>query len=156
MRGRALVLALLVLCQGARADSVAFQIWPNRNSTDVVTCRIELRSGQIVAIEFKGTGPPPSLIMRWPVRRAEETAVLHVLQALISGDPPSVDPYKLQAPLPPFVMVTWSTQVNGRLMTGLYLQKGLELPPILAGLIDTVLPGGPCEGAISAQAVVPD
>ncbi len=154
MLGRALVLALL-LCRPAQADSIAFQIWPNRNANDVVTCRIELRSGQIVVFEYKGVGPPPSLIMRWPVRKSEETAMLHVLQALISGDLPSIDPYKLQVPMPPFVMVTWSTRVNDRLLTGLYLAKDLDLPPILAGLIDTVLPGGPCESAISAPAAAP-
>lgn len=156
MRGWALVLAVLVLCQAARADSVAFQIWPNRNADDVVTCRIELRAGQIVAIEFKGSGAPPGLIMRWPVRKAEEAAVLHTLQALISGDLPGLDPYKARVPLPPYVMVTWSTTVDDRLLTGLYIQNGLDLPPVLASLIGTVIPGGPCYSEISAPIALPD
>ena len=155
MRGRGLLFALLVLCQGARADSVAFQIWPNRSADDMVACRIELRAGQIVAIETQGSGAPPGLIMRWPVRKDEEAAVLHALQALISGDLPGVDPYKTRMPPPPFVMVTWSSMVNDRLLTGLYLQTGLVLPPILAGLIDTVLPGGACYARISAPAAAP-
>jgi hypothetical protein len=156
MHGRALVLALLMLCSPARGDSIAFQIWPSRNSQDLVTCRIELRGGQIVAIEYRGSGAPPALIMRWPVRRAEEIAILHVLQALISGDLPGVDPYSSRVPLPPYVMVTWSSRVNDRLVTGMYLQKGLDLPPILAGLIDTILPGGPCETETTAPFDAPD
>ena len=155
------MLALILLCpnlsgSAARADSVAFQIWPDRNAENVVTCRIELRAGQIVALEFTGSGAPPGLVMRWPVRKAEEAAVLHTLQALISGDLPTEDPYTSRVPLPPYVMVTWSTKVNDSLLTGLYIQQGLDLPPVLAGLIETVLPGGPCEAETTAPVSAPD
>ena len=86
--------------------------------------------------------------MRWIVRKAEELAVLQALQALVSGDLQGVDIYNSRLPLAPYVTVTWSTRVSDVPTSGLYVQKGLDLPPLLAGLISTVLPGGPCEVAV--------
>jgi len=154
MRGRALLVALLLPAM-ARADALAFQLWPTRYADDMLSCRIELRGGQIVAIEYRGSGPPPPMVMRWPVRQGEELAVLHALQALVSGDLPGVEPYTSRNPPPPYVALVWSTRVDGRLTTGLYLQQGLSLPPVLAGLIETVLPGGPCWSEISGPGAAP-
>jgi hypothetical protein len=156
MRWRAMLVALLLMPGPARADALAFEFWPERNADTSVSCRIELRGGQIIVIEFIGSGMPPRLPLRWPVRQHEEIAILRALQALVSGDLPSSDAYSLRVPPPPYVVVAWSTEVNGAYVSGFYVQPHIDLPPVLAGLIDTVLPGGPCQSAISAPDAVPD
>jgi len=156
MRGWAALLALLLLPEAALPDVVGFEIWPSRNADDVVSCRIELRAGQVVVVEFTGSGMPPKTPLRWPVRKPEEKVILHALQAFVGGDLPSADAYTLRVPPAPYALVSWSTTVNGKYISGFYIQNGTDVPPVLATLIDTILPGGPCEAVISAPAVLPD
>ena len=145
---RAMMFALAVMPDLARADVLTFEISPDHSPDHEVSCRIELHGHEMNVLEVRGAGMPPAHPMRWTVRKAEELAVLRALQALVSGDLAGVDIYNARLPLAPYVTVTWSTRVSGVPTSGLYVQKGLDLPPVLAGLIDTVLPGGPCELAV--------
>jgi hypothetical protein len=149
MGWRACVLSALLLSGAARADVLTFGIFPTANPSASVSCRIELRSGQINVVEVRGVGMPPKAPYRWPVRRAEETAILHALQALISGDLPGVEVYSARTPAAPYVTITWSSKVNGLRVAGLYLQSGNDLPDVMATLIDTVMPGSGCQSGTS-------
>jgi hypothetical protein len=147
MGWRAAVLGLCLLPVAGHCDVLTFGIWPTSNPADSISCRIELKSGQINVVEVHGTGMPPRHPMRWPVRRAEEAAVLSTLLALVSGDLPGVDPYTSRPPNAPYVTVTWSTEVDGVRVNGLYVQTGLDLPATMARLVDTVIPGSGCQSA---------
>ena len=144
---QAAVLSFLLLPQPGYSDVLTFGIWPSSNPASGVSCRIELKSGQINVVEVRGTGMPPKRPLRWPVRRGEEVAVLASLAALISGDLPSVDIYQSRSPPAPYVTVTWSTTVDEMQVSGLYIQSGLALPATLSQLIDTVMPGSGCQTA---------
>ena len=141
--GRALV-ALMLLPQAVFGDVLTFDVWPTHDPDQEVSCRIELKDNQINVLEVLGTGMPPGRPLRWPVRKAEEVAMLRALQALISGDLPGTLAYQSRLPPPPYVTVNWSSRVNDSYVTGDYQQAGLVLPVLLAGVIDTVIPGGPC------------
>jgi hypothetical protein len=147
MTPRAAALALCLLPSAALPDVLTFGIFPTPNPSTSVSCRIELRSGQINVVEVRGTGMPPKRPFRWPVRRSEEMAVLRALQALISGDLTSVEVYSAVSPPAPYVTITWSSQVNGARVDGLYLQSGLDLPPVMSTLIDVIMPGSGCQSA---------
>ena len=145
MGWRGMVLSLCLLPHGALGDVLTFGIFPTSNRAASVSCRIELRAGQINVVEVRGTGMPPKRPFRWPVRRAEEKAVLSALQALISGDLPGADALSTRDPPAPYVTITWSSTVNGQRVGGLYRQAGLELPPVMAQLIDVIMPGSGCQ-----------
>jgi hypothetical protein len=147
MGWRGMVLSLCLLPQEAFGDVLTFGIFPTSNPATSVSCRIELRDGQIIVVEVRGVGMPPRRPFRWPVRRAEEKAVLSALQALISGDLPGVDAYTSRDPPAPYVTINWSSTVNGQRVAGLYIQSGLELPPVMAQLMDVILPGSGCQGS---------
>ena len=147
MGWRAAAAGLCLLPQAALSDVLTFGIFPTSNRSSSVSCRIELRSGQINVVEVRGTGMPPKRPFRWPVRRAEEMAVLRALQALISGDLPGVETYTSVAPPAPYVTITWSSQVNRARVDGLYIQKGLQLPEVMSQLIDITMPGSGCQSA---------
>ena len=146
MRVGVLILTLLCPCP-AMADALSFQFWPDRDPDHAVSCRIGLDHQTLSVIEVLGQ-VKPGRVLRWPQRRGEEAAVLAALQALIAGDLASVDIYTSRLPAPPYVTLNWSAHVNNRPVSGLYVQTGLDLPPVLAALIDTVLPGGPCQSAL--------
>ena len=145
MGWRACVLALGLLPQGALSDVLTFGIFPTSNPASSVSCRIELRAGQINVVEVRRIGMLPDHPFRWPVRRAEEKAVLSALQALISGDLPGVENYTLRQPPAPYVTISWSSTVNGARVSGLYMQAGLTLPPVMARLMDVIIPGSGCQ-----------
>jgi hypothetical protein len=145
MGWRAAALMLCLLPQGALGDVLTLGIYPTSNPGASVSCRIELRSGQINVVEVRGTGMPPKRPFRWPVRQHEEAAMLSALQALISGDLPGVDTYSSRQPAAPYVTITWSSVVNGARVNGLYLQSGLTLPPVLSQLLDVTMPGSGCQ-----------
>lgn len=148
MAWRAVVLSLCLLPQGAVGDVLTFGIFPTSNPAASVSCRIELRAGQINVVEVRGIGMPPKRPFRWPVRRAEEKAILSALQALISGDLPGVDAFATWQPPAPYVTISWSTTVNDERVSGLYIQPGLELPPVMAQVIDVILPGSGCQHGV--------
>lgn len=144
MGWRGVVLSLCLLPQGALSDVLTFGIFPSSDPAASVSCRIELRAGQINVVEVRGVGMPPRSPYRWPVRRAEEVALLRALQALISGDFPGVEAYTSRNPAAPYLTIAWSSQVNGQRLTGLYQQAGITLPEVMATLLDTVMPGSGC------------
>ena len=147
MGWRGLVLSLCLLPQGALGDVLTFGIFPTSNRATSVSCRIEMRDGQINVVEVRGIGMPPRRPYRWPVRRAEERAMLAALQALISGDLPGVDSQTSREPPAPYATINWSSTVNGQRVSGLYIQSGAQLPPVMAQLIDVILPGSGCQGS---------
>ena len=147
MQWRAWVLSLCLLPLAAAADVLTFEIWPSSDPARTLSCRMELTGGQVIVVEVRGTGLPPRHAMRWPVRRGEAAAMGDALAALIAGDLPSVDTYTSRRPPAPLIAVTWSTRVSGAPLSGLYIQSGLDLPPQLARVVDTVMPGSACQGA---------
>ncbi len=144
---RAVLLAAFLAPQAVSADVLTFGIYPTSNPADSVSCRIELKSGQVNVVEVRGAGMPPKSPWRWPVRRPEEKVILSALQALISGDLPGVDRYNARVPPAPYFTVTWSTRVDDVPVSGLYIQEGLDMPDLLSQLIDTVMPGSGCGSA---------
>ena len=145
---RGLVLSLILMSQAASADVLTFEIWPSADPSKSLSCRMELNSGQMIAVEVRGMGMPPRHAMRWPVRRGEAAAMQDAMAALIAGDLPSVEAYTSRRPPAPLITVTWSTRVSTGPLSGLYIQSGLVLPPLLARVVDTVIPGSGCEGAL--------
>lgn len=145
MGWRGIILSLVLMSGGARADVMTFGVFPSSDPAVSVSCRIELRAGQINVVEVRGVGMPPRSPYRWPVRRAEEMAILRALQALISGDLPGVETYTSRTPATPYLTISWSSQVNGQRVTGLYQQSGTALPAVMAALMDTVMPGSGCQ-----------
>ncbi|MEO8241013.1 MAG: hypothetical protein ABI832_01815 [bacterium] len=142
---QACVLSLCLLPEAVLADVLTFAISPTSNPADGVSCRIEVRDGQVIVVEVVGTGMPPHKPLRWPVRRYEQVAVLRALQAFVSGDLASVDAYTSRLPAEPYVTVTWSTELDNAAVNGLYVQSGLVLPAVLAQAIDATMPGSECQ-----------
>lgn len=142
---QACVLSLGLLPQAAHTDVLTFAIAPSSNPASGVSCRIEVKDGHVIVVEVAGSGMPPHRPLRWPVRRAEHLALLRALQAFLSGDLPSVEPYTARLPAAPYVTVMWSTRLNDSPIMGRYIQPGLTLPPVLAQVIDATMPGSACQ-----------
>ena len=147
MGWRALVLSFSLMSQAAAADVLSFDIWPSTDPYKSLVCRIEIRGGQMIVVEVQGTFVPPRHVMRWPVRHGEAAAMAVAMAALIAGDLPSVGGYAAHGPAAPMIAVTWSTKLERGLISGVYTQSGLDLPPELARVVDTVMPGSACQGA---------
>ena len=145
MGWRALVLSSFLLAKVAHADVLTFGFFPSSDPAQSVSCRIELKAGQINVVEVHGAGMPPKSPFRWPVRQVEEQAMLRALQSLISGDLPGVETYTSRTPPAPYMSITWSSVLNGTRVSGLYLQDGTDLPLVMSHLIDTVMPGSGCQ-----------
>lgn len=142
------MLAAAAAAEPARANSITFEIWRGNDPEQVISCVVRWQRGQISAVEVMGPGMPPQRPARWFHGQREQDALTDTLTALVNRDVPSIDPTGSRLPPPPFVTATWMSRVDGGLMTGLYVQQGLDLPDVFDRLIDTVLPGGMCAGAI--------
>ena len=148
MGSRAATAALLLLSTPACANSITFEIWPVADPDQVISCVIRLQRGQIAAVEVKGLGMPPRNPARWFPAMAERDLLFAALTGLVDQTIPSVNPTGSRLPPPPFVTATWMAEVKGGLMTGLYIQQGLDLPAPFDHLIAALLPGGMCDRAI--------
>ena len=149
---RRLITALAVITAlpaPALGNALTFDIWPSTDSTASTSCALRLAGGMIIAVEVQGTGMPAVPPLRWPARPGEVAALMAALQRLVAGDLPSVDIHAARAPAPPYVTVNWMARVNDGMLTGLYIQQGLTLPPALAQVLNTLLPGGPCTLAVT-------
>lgn len=135
---------IIALPAPALGNSLTFDIWPSTDPLASISCAMRLAGGMITAVEVHGTGMPPVPPMRWPARPAEVAVLMAALQALVAGDLPSVEIYSSRLPAPPYVTVNWMARVNDGMLTGLYIQKGLTLPPDLANVLESLTPGGPC------------
>ena len=140
--------ALLLLSTPVGADSITFEIWPVADPDQVISCVIRLQRGQIAAVEVKGLGMPPRHPARWFPASAERDLLATALGGLVDQTIPSINPTGSRLPPPPFVTATWMAEVTGGLMTGLYVQRGLDLPAPFDHLISALLPGGLCDRAI--------
>lgn len=140
-------MSLGLLPQAAPCDVLTFGIFPTPNRSTSISCRIELRAGQVYVVEVRGTGMPPDHPFRWPVRRTEEMAMLQALQSLISGDVSGVDVAALATPRAPYIKIIWASEVNGVQVNGVYFQDGLQLPAVMSQVLNTVMPGSGCEAA---------
>jgi hypothetical protein len=149
MRRLITALAVITLLPApALGNSLTFDIWPSADPTQSTSCALRLAGGMITAVEVRGTGMPPHLPMRWPARPGEVAALMAALQALVAGDLPSVETYSSRLPAPPYVTVGWMARVDDGMLTGLYIQQGLHLPPALAQVLANLTPGGPCARAV--------
>ena len=150
---RAVVLSDLLQAKAADAYVLTFGLFPSSNPSTIISCRIELRSGQISVVEVRGVGMPPRRPYRWPVRRAEDIAVLRALQALVRGDLPGVEVNSFLPPPAPYASINWSTKFNGVSVFMLYLQSGTTLPDVMVRLIDAVMSGGGCQAKAQLERV---
>jgi hypothetical protein len=141
--------AVLMLPAGAAANSITFEIWPSPDPGQVISCVVRWQHGQISALEVMGPGMPPRHPARWYQGQREQDALMDALTALVNGDLPTINPTGSRLPPPPFVTATWMARVDGGLMTGLFVQQGLDLPAVFDRLITTLLPGGMCDGVIT-------
>lgn len=148
MGSRAATFALMLLTGPVSASSITFEIWPGTDPDRVISCVIRLQHGQIAAVEVEGLGMPPRNPARWFPATDERDVLSAALQALVDQTIPSINPTGSRLPPPPFVTATWMAEVKDGLMTGLYIQPGLDLPALFDSLIATLLPGGMCARAI--------
>lgn len=148
MRSTAFGIILSLLPVAATGNAITFEIWPTSDPDDATFCVLRLSRGMITAVHVRGQGMPPVPPQRWPARDGEIAGLMAGLQALVSQDLPSVEVYASRRPAPPFITATWAAKVNGGMAHGLYVQSGLALPQVLAQVITTLVPGGPCAAAI--------
>jgi hypothetical protein len=119
----------------AAANRLTLEVWPDTQPDHAVFCSVSLVNGWITLVQAHGLGLPAPHPLRWRASQTEDTAMTAALQAFLSGELVSVDPYGSRLPPPPFVTITWMTTLNDDMATGLYIQSGLPLPTAL----DTVL-----------------
>lgn len=143
-KGPVVCLAALIAASPVRANRLTFEVWPDASPDHVVSCSVALRDGWISLVKVKGAGMPGPQPMRWRASRAEVDAVYDSLQALVGGTLGSVEPYRSRQPPAPFLSVTWMTDVNASLATGLYIQPGLSLPVTLADMLASLGLDRPC------------
>lgn len=143
-KGPALCLAAMVAALPARANRLTFEVWPDASPDHTIACSVAFKDGWISLVQIEGAGMPGPQPMRWRASRAETDAVFDSLQALIIGDPASVDPIFSRQPPAPFLSVTWMTRVDARLTTGLYIQRGLSLPGPLLQMLSSLGLDRPC------------
>ena len=128
----------------ATANRLTFEVWPDASPDHTVACSLALEDGWISLVQIEGAGMPNPQPMRWRASRAETDAVFDSLQALIVGDPGSVDPYHSRQPSAPFLSVTWIAKVDATLTSGLYIQPGLTLPSPLSKTLASLGLDHPC------------
>jgi hypothetical protein len=150
-KGLALCLAALVAASLAYANRLTFEVWPDASPDHTIACSVALEDGWISLVQIEGAGMPSPEPMRWRASPAETDALVDSLQALVIGDPGSVDPYSARQPPAPFLSVTWMTRVDASLTTGLYIQPGLRLPNPLFQTLASLGLDRPC--GLSATAV---
>lgn len=149
MRGLCALFAVL-LCTRAAANTLTFEIWPSSDPDLTTSCTVSLSHGRFTALEVRGLGLPPAATLRWYADRAETSALVQALQSLVSGDLASAQPIiTSRLPAPPFITATWMATLDTGLASGLYIQPGLTLPPVLATAITTLMPGGLCARALA-------
>ncbi|MFO1203956.1 MAG: hypothetical protein U1E58_15095 [Tabrizicola sp.] len=126
------------------ANRMTFEVWPDSSPDHAVSCSIALTDGWISLVQVKGAGMPGPEPMRWRASAPEVQALSDSLQAFVGGTLGSVDPYGSRQPPAPFLTVTWMTQLDDRLTTGLYIQPGLALPVPLSQALSRLGVGQPC------------
>jgi hypothetical protein len=132
--GVAVVAAALPAC----ANRLTFEVWPNPDPTSATFCSVALSDGWLSLVQAKGAGLPAPEQLRWRASDAEENAMTAALQAFLTGELASVDPYVSRLPPAPFVTVTWMTTLDDHMAIGLFIQPGLPLPPVLADIAQTL------------------
>jgi hypothetical protein len=137
-------LVAMVASLPAFANRLTFEVWPDGSPDHVVSCTFALSDGWISLVQVKGAGMPGPDPMRWRASRLEVEALEDSLQVLVGGALASVDPYLSRPPAAPFLSVTWMTQLDDRLATGLYIQPGLALPGPLSQTIGSLGLDRPC------------
>jgi hypothetical protein len=118
----------------ANANRLTFEVWPDADPAHASFCSIALAGGWLSLVQVKGSGLPSPRPSRWRASSREEETLTAALQAFLAGDLELVDPYLSRLPPAPFVTVTWMTTLDDTMATGLYIQPGLPLPPVLADL----------------------
>jgi hypothetical protein len=140
----ALCLAATAAAPPAHANRLTIEVWPDASPDHIIACSLALEDGWISLVQIEGAGMPGPQPMRWRASRAETEAVFDSLQALIVGEPGSVDPYHSRQPPAPFLSVTWMTKVDAALISGLYIQPGLTLPGPLSRTVASLGLAQPC------------
>jgi hypothetical protein len=146
----ALCLTATIAATPLHANRLTFEVWPDASPDHTIACSVAYQDGWISLVQITGLGLPRPEPMRWRASRAETDAVFDSLQALVVGDPGSVNPYLSRQPPAPFLTVTWMTRVDADLTTGLYIQPGLILPGPLSETLASLGLDRPC--GLSARA----
>jgi hypothetical protein len=144
--GKALINCLAVLAANspASANRLTFEAWPDANPANAAFCSVALSDGWFTLVQVQGAGLPAERPLRWRASDREEDAMTAALQAFLARDLVSVDPYESRLPPAPFVTVTWMTTLDDQMATGLYIQPGLPLPPVLADMAAALGLGQAC------------
>jgi hypothetical protein len=134
--GKALMpcVAVIAATLPACANRLTIEVWPDPDPSSATFCSIALSEGWLTLVQVRGAGLPPAQPLRWRPSTVEEDAMTAALQAFLTGDLVSVDPYLSRLPPAPFVTLTWLTMLDGHMTTGLYIQSGLSLPPVLGDM----------------------
>ncbi|MFM7332882.1 MAG: hypothetical protein ACKO1H_00490 [Tabrizicola sp.] len=128
----------------ACANRLTFEVWPDASPDHVVSCTFAVADGWISLVQVTGLGMPAPQPMRWRATRTEVDAVSTGLQALVAGEIGSVDPYRSRQPPAPFLSVTWMTRLDDQLVSGFYIQPGLDLPAPLSRTLASLGLDRPC------------
>jgi hypothetical protein len=138
--GHRLLLSVTIVAAAlpACANRLTFEVWPNPDPTSATFCSVALSGGQLSLVQAKGAGLPTPEPLRWRASEPEQEAMTAALQAFLTGELVSVDPYVSRLPPAPFVTVTWMTTLDDHMATGLYIQPGLTLPPVLADMAQSL------------------
>lgn len=147
----ALLLALCLCKAPAAANSITFTFWPDADPDHAVFCAVRLAEGRLRASELRGFGITDRKAMEWFASRAETETLMAALQALSTGTLQSIDPTGSRFPAPPYASAIWMARSDAGLISGLYMQPGLDLPAELAAVIAGLLPGGLCAGVAQGQ-----
>jgi hypothetical protein len=140
-----LTLMAIGLTAEVRANSLTLEFRPSDDLAEMVSCTLQLAEQQFVVVEVVGAGFALQEPIRWSATEPETRVMLAALAALLSDDPASVpDPFVARLPDPPFVSVLWMASMTHGLQSGLYIQEGFDLPPVLDQVIERLLVGGPC------------
>lgn len=142
----------LCVCHGpAAANSITFTFWPDADPDHAVFCAIRLAEGRFHAAELRGIGMTGRTAFEWFASREEADMLMAALQALSDGTLYSIDPTGSRFPAPPYASATWMARSDNGLLSGLYMQQGMELPAELAAVVTGLLPGGLCDSLSRTQ-----
>ena len=139
------------LPHGAAANALTFDFRPSDDPRATVQCTVQLQQNFLVAVEIEGMGAAPQGPLRWAATDDEARVLLHALGDFLSADLASVDdPNLARPPDPPYASIRWFAQTDTGLVSGLYLQQGIALPPSLALVVRELLFGGPCADLLTS------
>lgn len=128
----------------ALAHSLSLTLWPSADPETVRRCAVHLDAGRMRVVQARGPGVGERVVV-WAPTAAEEAVMMAALAAFVSGDIAGVAPTDPAQPAPPFVTVNWITRLDGQVLAGRSVTRGLDLAPVLQAVVKRLMPGSLCD-----------